>query len=73
MGAIEITALGIVTAAYALFEQIWATATPIGAPEPVDANGMNAQERQLLMILSEGHIDEVAARRFVCRCAPFAG
>lgn len=54
---------GPVTAVYSLFEQVWATATPFGAPEPVDAHGLNPQELELLKILSEGHTDEVAGRR----------
>ncbi|TCO62828.1 helix-turn-helix domain-containing protein [Actinocrispum wychmicini] len=62
-GAIEVSAPGVVAAVYSLFEQVWATATPFGAPEPVNDSGLNPQELQLLKILSEGHTDEVAGRR----------
>ncbi|MGP4014361.1 helix-turn-helix transcriptional regulator [Saccharopolyspora sp. 5N708] len=62
-GAVEVQAPGLVAAAYSLFEQIWATATPFGAPDPVDENGLTPQEIQLIRILAQGHTDEVAGRR----------
>lgn len=62
-GALEIQAPGLVAAVHSLFEQIWAVATPFGAPDPVDANGLNPQELQLIKILAAGYTDEVAGRR----------
>jgi DNA-binding CsgD family transcriptional regulator len=62
-GAIEVQAPGLVAAAYSLFDQVWATATPFGAPDPIDENGLTPQESQLIRILAHGHTDEVAGRK----------
>jgi DNA-binding CsgD family transcriptional regulator len=62
LGAIEVTAPGVVLALHALFEQMWAAGTPFGErAAPVD--GLTGQERELIQILADGATDETAARR----------
>ncbi|MEV4411636.1 helix-turn-helix transcriptional regulator [Catellatospora sp. NPDC049609] len=63
LGAVEVRSPGVVAAVYALFEQIWAGAVPLGTAAPVDANGLDPQAKQLLAMLAEGHTDEMAARK----------
>jgi DNA-binding NarL/FixJ family response regulator len=48
---------------YALFEQIWATANPLGLPNPQDAQGLGPEEREILRMLANGETDEHIARR----------
>ncbi len=65
-GALELRSRGIVAAAYALFEQVWAAATPAGAHPasvPSDGEGLSPQMRALIEILAAGGTDEAAARR----------
>jgi DNA-binding CsgD family transcriptional regulator len=47
----------------ALFEQTWATATPLGLPTPRDKDGLSGQERALLRLLAQGDTDETVARK----------
>jgi DNA-binding NarL/FixJ family response regulator len=47
----------------AYFEQLWHKATPFGAGRARDDEGLTSQERVLLVLLSQGMTDEVAARR----------
>jgi hypothetical protein len=66
-GALEVRSQGIVAAAYALFEQVWVAAVPIGGrpaviAEPPDEQ-LSPQLRALIEILAAGATDEVAARR----------
>ncbi|MFF4570375.1 LuxR C-terminal-related transcriptional regulator [Streptomyces sp. NPDC001410] len=62
-GAVVITGEGTLTALCALFESVWATATPLSAlPEP-DERGLTPQESQALKFLYEGHTDETIAKR----------
>jgi DNA-binding CsgD family transcriptional regulator/sugar-specific transcriptional regulator TrmB len=63
VGALEIHSLGVVAALCAMFEQVWLSAAPLGPPAPIDARGLNPQERQLLHLLGDGHTDESAGRK----------
>ncbi|MDI1461296.1 LuxR C-terminal-related transcriptional regulator [Catellatospora sp. KI3] len=63
LGAVEVRSPALVAAVYALFEQIWAGAVPFGETAPLDANGLQPQEKQLLELLSSGQTDELAARK----------
>ncbi|WP_223874612.1 helix-turn-helix domain-containing protein [Salinispora fenicalii] len=62
-GAIEVDDPSIVAAIYALFEQIWRTAQPIGLAQLIDIHSIEPSERELLRILADGHTDEAAARK----------
>ncbi|MDH2424612.1 helix-turn-helix transcriptional regulator [Sphaerisporangium sp. TRM90804] len=62
-GAVELRAKGVVLAVYALFEQIWASATPFGEFTPVNEHGLTPLEMQLIEILAEGATDEAAGRK----------
>lgn len=62
-GGVEVTHAGVVAAIYALFEQIWRTANPIGVAAPVAEDGVEPFEREVLRILAAGHTDEAAARK----------
>jgi sugar-specific transcriptional regulator TrmB len=54
---------GAIAAMHALFEQVWATATPLGTPAPRDEYGLTGPKRALLHLLAHGLSDEAAARK----------
>lgn len=62
-GATVLTGAGAVSAMCALFEQIWATAQPLGLPMPQDEQGLGPEEREVLRMLANGETDEHIARR----------
>ncbi|MFD8888984.1 LuxR C-terminal-related transcriptional regulator [Streptomyces sp. NPDC059566] len=63
-GAVLLHAAGAMTALTTLFEQVWAVALPLGAPQPRNEDtGLTAQERELLTLLAKGLTDETAAGR----------
>ncbi|ACU70344.1 transcriptional regulator, LuxR family [Catenulispora acidiphila DSM 44928] len=62
-GATVLTGIGVVSAMCALFEQIWATANPLGLPNPPDTQGLGPEEREILRMLANGETDEHIARR----------
>ncbi|MFU8849569.1 helix-turn-helix transcriptional regulator [Micromonospora sp. SL1-18] len=62
-GAVEVLDGGVVAAIYALFEQVWRNANPLGGVKPVNEHGLDSFEKELLQILAAGHTDEVAARK----------
>ncbi len=49
--------------ACALFDQLWATATPFGSTVAVDEQGLTTAERTLLELAAAGHTDEAAGRK----------
>jgi DNA-binding CsgD family transcriptional regulator len=63
IGAMHLTAAGAVAAVAALFDGVWHSAAPLGAPPPRDGEGLTDAERQLLRLLAAGATDEIAARR----------
>ncbi|WP_228990601.1 helix-turn-helix transcriptional regulator [Streptomyces sp. DH8] len=62
-GALELRSKGAVAVARMLFEQLWATASPLSSPPARDGNGLTPQEDELLSVLAKGHTDATAARR----------
>ena len=62
-GATVLTGAGVVAAMCALFEQIWATANPLGVPISPDTQGLGPEEREILRMLANGETDEQIARR----------
>jgi DNA-binding CsgD family transcriptional regulator len=63
-GALVLHGRGLVEALYALFEQIWQSATPHGAAQGADpATGLTSQARAVLSLLAQGNTDEVVARK----------
>lgn len=61
-GALEVHSPGIVAGLVNLFEQLWATATPLGEQPARNEQGLSPQEAELIRLLSLGHTDESAAR-----------
>lgn len=61
--AMVVTSDSIVAALMALFNTTWKAASPLGMARRRDDDGLSAQERQVLILLSEGFTDEVIARR----------
>jgi sugar-specific transcriptional regulator TrmB/DNA-binding CsgD family transcriptional regulator len=62
-GALYLTGPGVVASLLALFAQVWEIATPLGAAQDPDREGLSGQERALLKLLAEGRTDEAAAAR----------
>lgn len=62
-GAVVLHGSGTVGALYALFESVWAQATPLGSAPRSDPDGMPPQERAVLKLLAEGYTDEAIAKR----------
>ncbi|MEU1399498.1 LuxR C-terminal-related transcriptional regulator [Micromonospora zamorensis] len=62
-GAAQVVGCGVVAALVAIFEQVWATATPFCRQPGRDQQGLNGQERELLQLLARGLTDDAAAKR----------
>lgn len=62
-GAAQIVGCGVVAALVAIFEQVWAAATPFSRQPGRDQAGLNGQERELLQLLARGLTDDAAAKR----------
>ncbi|AUG79416.1 erythropoiesis-stimulating protein [Kitasatospora sp. MMS16-BH015] len=62
-GATLVSGRGAVAPLAALFELVWAGATPLTTARPRDGHGLSGQERALLRLLAHGDTDEAAARR----------
>ena len=64
-GAVLIQGPGLITALTALFDQIWANASPLGTRKPRNRGGdmPSAQERELLRLLAQGLTDDLVSRR----------
>ncbi|MGW5851107.1 helix-turn-helix transcriptional regulator [Streptomyces sp. NPDC055254] len=62
-GAVLLREPGAVAAFCALFEAVWETATPFGAPPRRRLDDPGSQPRELLRLLALGYTDEAAARR----------
>ncbi|MEZ0069938.1 DNA-binding CsgD family transcriptional regulator/sugar-specific transcriptional regulator TrmB [Streptacidiphilus sp. MAP12-20] len=62
-GAAVLNNAGAVAAMYALFNQTWAAARPLGTANVKDKDGLTQQERALLRLLAQGHTDEGAGRK----------
>ncbi|MFK0223762.1 helix-turn-helix transcriptional regulator [Streptomyces vinaceus] len=62
-GAMLIHERGIVATLCAFFDVIWMSATPIVEAKTRASDPISPQSRQLLLLLSQGHTDDVAARK----------
>ena len=62
-GVLQLTGRGVVASLVALFEQVWASAVPLGASKAPDRQGVTPQERELLKLLGQGHTDDSAGKR----------
>lgn len=62
-GALYLTEPGMVASLVALFERVWETARPLGADRFPDSEGLTAQEKELLILIAQGHTDESAAAK----------
>ncbi|OIJ85373.1 hypothetical protein BIV25_44180 [Streptomyces sp. MUSC 14] len=62
-GAVLVHEQGIVAALCAFFDTVWRTAAPVAQAKPRNQSPFSPQSRQLLLLLSQGHTDEVAARK----------
>ncbi|MFC8006997.1 helix-turn-helix domain-containing protein [Streptomyces olivaceus] len=62
-GAVLLRGAGVVTALCELFEQVWASATPLGAAAGSTDDGLTPQEQAVLRLLAQGNTDEAVARK----------
>jgi DNA-binding CsgD family transcriptional regulator len=62
-GILQLTGRGVVALLVTLYEQVWATAVPLGASAVRDREGVTPPERELLRLLGHGHTDSSAAKR----------
>lgn len=62
-GAALLREPGALAALRALFENVWATAVPLGTPPRRSIDDPGSQPRELLRLLAQGYTDEAAARR----------
>lgn len=60
--AVQIGGTAVLAAVTALFDVVWAGATPLGS-EPMREDGATAQEREILRLLAQGATDQVVAKR----------
>ncbi|MEV0280315.1 helix-turn-helix transcriptional regulator [Streptomyces sp. NPDC050610] len=60
-GALCLTRPGVIASLVALFECVWDVATPLGADRAAGRAGLLEQERELLLLIAQGHTDESAA------------
>ncbi|GAA3482923.1 helix-turn-helix transcriptional regulator [Streptomyces yanii] len=61
--AVVLSGHGTLIALCALFESVWASATPLGANAPRDKHDLTDTESTTLKLLAEGHTDEAIAKR----------
>jgi len=61
--AVQISGRTVTTPVVALFERVWETGTPLGHVIRRDEQGLTAQEREVLRLLSHGLTDEVVGKR----------
>ncbi|MFD7258115.1 LuxR C-terminal-related transcriptional regulator [Streptomyces sp. NPDC059874] len=62
-GAVILTGNGTLTALCALFENVWASAQPLGAEPERDDSALTAQENTVIRLLAQGLTDEAIAKR----------
>ncbi|WP_433381235.1 LuxR C-terminal-related transcriptional regulator [Streptosporangium sp. CA-115845] len=62
-GAVEVCGRGIIAALVALFEQIWASATPFGTDPRCCPESITKQEQELLRLLAQGLTDEAVSKK----------
>ncbi|WP_370413821.1 LuxR C-terminal-related transcriptional regulator [Streptomyces fradiae] len=62
-GAVQLTEPGVVVGLAGLFDQMWASAAPLGAGHDRDDRGLTRQEKELLRLLGNGLTDEAAGKQ----------
>lgn len=62
-GAVQLSGQSVMAPVVALFERVWETGTPLGHAIRRDEEGLTAQEREVLRLLSHGLTDEVVGKR----------
>lgn len=65
-GAVLLQGPGLIAALTALFDQVWANATPLGGKKARprnDGEGPSSQELELLRLLAQGLTDDLVSRR----------
>lgn len=63
ISAVELRSPGAVAVVGALFEQLWANATPWDPTSPTDCNGLLPRQQELLRLLAAGYTDDAASRQ----------
>ncbi|GHG73599.1 helix-turn-helix domain-containing protein [Streptomyces griseocarneus] len=61
--AVVLSGQGVLTALCALFENVWASAAPLGEVSVRDDQGLTGQEAAAVQLLAEGRTDETIAKR----------
>ncbi|MEU5417954.1 helix-turn-helix domain-containing protein [Streptomyces sp. NPDC001407] len=62
-GAVAIASAEVVEALGALFETVWDSAAPWGAPPRPSPSDLSRQQAEALRLLAQGHTDEAIAKR----------
>lgn len=63
-GAVVVRTAGVVSSLHALFENVWQSAQPMSVTSPPsDSQELNAQQLEVLRLLSQGHTDEYVGAR----------
>jgi DNA-binding CsgD family transcriptional regulator/sugar-specific transcriptional regulator TrmB len=62
-GAAVVRSPGAIAGFVALFEMIWSSSCPLGAGRGRDSDGLTAQDRQILLLVSQGLTDEATGHR----------
>jgi DNA-binding CsgD family transcriptional regulator/sugar-specific transcriptional regulator TrmB len=62
-GAVVLGTPGAIAGFVALFEMIWSNSCPLGAERNRDNDGLTAQDRQILLLVSQGLTDEATGHR----------
>jgi DNA-binding CsgD family transcriptional regulator/sugar-specific transcriptional regulator TrmB len=63
VGAVVLSAPGLIAALCALFENTWQAAESLGAPAGREQEGLTRQQAEVLHLLAEGHTDDAIARK----------
>ncbi len=63
LGAVQLGGAGVMAAMVALFDLVWASATPFGTEQQRTEDEPTPQERELLRLLAQGLTDEVVCKR----------
>ncbi|MEU6576281.1 helix-turn-helix transcriptional regulator [Streptomyces sp. NPDC046805] len=63
VGAVVLSAPGLIAALCALFENTWQAAEPLGTPAGREREDLTRQQAEVLHLLAEGHTDDAIARK----------
>ncbi|HZM81951.1 MAG TPA: helix-turn-helix transcriptional regulator [Candidatus Limnocylindrales bacterium] len=62
-GVVEVRSPDVIAVLCGIFDQLWSAGHPVDGPVPLDGNGLDPVERELLQLLSDGHTDASAGRK----------